>query len=255
MVSPTLVAHLPQHDVSCHVPIIRREPVQAASRSRSSEASSSASDACGRGSRGSTSRWRVAFLVVLGVLLVPARGDIDLVAWLAAGAWAIAGAIAWVVGSWVEVDVRRRRLAHDQSGLRSIGGWRLAAGATPQDPNVLLAMDLLVYLVDHATLARVPIRGRRHRSRTTYAVPLRTLARAWGTETGVSGRRADRILSGDLCDRLHVVRRVPVGTASAFRLTDTTVSGAIAHLEQVTGTPLVRWELGRDPAWDVPTAA
>ena len=55
----------------------------------------------------------------------------------------------------------------------------------------------------------------------------------------MSGRRADRILSGDLCDRLHVVRRVPVGTASAFRLTDTTVSGAIAHLEQVTGTPLV----------------
>ena len=165
VVSPTLLPHLPQHDVSCHVPIIRREPVQAASRSRSSEASSSASDACGRGSRGSTSRWRVAFLVVLGVLLVPARGGIDLVAWLAAGAWAIAGAIAWVVGSWVEVDVRRRRLAHDQSGLRSIGGWRLAAGATPQDPNVLLAMDLLVYLVDHVTLARVPIRGRRHRSR------------------------------------------------------------------------------------------
>ena len=204
---------------------------------------------------GHTSRWRAAYLAVLVVLLVPDRGGIDPVASLAAGAWVVAGSIAWVAGTWVEADVRRRRLAHDRSGLRSIAGWRIASGATPQDPNTLLAMDLLAYLVDHATLARIPIRGRPHRSRITYAVPLRTLCRAWGKETGVSGRRADRILSGDLCDRLHVIRRVPVGTTEAFRLTDMTVAGAIAHLERATGTPLVRWDLGRDPAWDVPTAA
>ena len=202
---------------------------------------------------GSISRWRLAYLGVLAALVVPSQRH-ELLGDLATCAWVIAGAAAWLVGIGVDADVRRRRLAHDESGLRSIAGWRIVSGSAATNPDLLLAMDLFAYLVDHASITQVPIRGRRHRSRTTYAVSLRTLARGWARSTGISGRRADRILAAELCDRYRVVRRVPIGTTAAYRLADATIAGAIAHLEHAAGSSLVAWHLGRDPAWDVPTA-
>jgi len=116
-----------------------------------------------------------------------------------------------------------------------------------------MAVDAIVFLFDHARIARVRVRGSRRRTRITYAESLRELIRRqWGPARGVSGRQADRLLRAELCERHGVVRRVPVGTATAYRLVDDNVESALVRLEASAGKPLIAWSLGRDPRWDGP---
>lgn len=190
-------------------------------------------------------RHTIGYVAVLLVLVVSTRGPIESLCLLT---WVAGGAAVLVTNALLRIDAHRRTLAHDASGLREVAGWRLVD--SEHDPELLLALDLLIYLTEHARLTRRPIRGRRRRSRTSYALPLRELARAWGRDRGVSGRRADRLLASGLCARFGVVRRVPVGTTSAFHLTDTSTAGAIAHLERASGNRIIEWRLGRDPRWD-----
>jgi hypothetical protein len=163
--------------------------------------------------------------------------------------WLLAGAQALSIGAWIGLDVHRRRSRHDRSGLVAVAGWRIVGSISEIDPDLLLAVSLLSNLFDHAEITGIPVRGHRRRTRTTYTVSLRILAREWGRGSGVSGRRADLLLAR-LCDEFSVVRRVPVGTATAFRLADESIGSALARLEQATGTKLIAWSMGRDPGWD-----
>ena len=166
-------------------------------------------------------------------------------------AWLLLGVLAGSIAGWLRLDVYRRRMRHDQCGLVSVAGWRIAGDLSRIDPDLLLAIALLCYLFDHARLTSVAVRGHRRRMRTTYELGLRTLAREFGRESGASGRRAEALLA-KLCDELHVIRRVPVGTAVAFRLVDESVGSALARVEQAAGSgTLFAWSLGRDPAWDL----
>lgn len=199
--------------------------------------------------RARAGRWQLAYLAVLALLARWTAFDRELYG-VALVAWVIAGAHAWVVATWLGLDLRRRRLLHDQSGLPTLRGWRLIAPIAELDADLLLSSDILLFLFDHVRLVAVPIRGRR-RFRTTYDVSLRDLARQWARARGLSGRRGDRILAERLCTQYGLVRRVPIGNASAFRLVDESAESALARLEAVTGQYLVAWKLGRDPAWDV----
>lgn len=204
--------------------------------------------------RARAGRWQVAYLAVLALLAYWTPLDHEFYR-AAIVVWVIAGAHAWVVATWLGLDVRRRRLLHDKSGLPTVRGWRLVAPIAELDPDLLLSTDLLIYLFDSARIVSVPIRGGRRSRRTTYEVSLRALGRRWARTRGLSGRRADRILADDLCGRYGLVRRVPIGNATAFRLVDEAAESALARLEAVTGRSLVAWELGRDPSWDVVPAA
>lgn len=203
--------------------------------------------------RSQTGRWQAAYVVVLAGLAAWTLRDggfygVGLIA------WTVAGAHAWIVASWLALDVRRRRDRHDRSGLASVRGWRLATGFGDLDPDLLLVIDAISFLFDNAKLTTVRIRGSRRRTRTTYATSLRTLMREeWGPSRGVSGRRADRLLRVALCEQLGLVRRVPVGTATAYRLVDDSLESALARLEAATGKKLIAWHLGRDERWDYPT--
>lgn len=191
-------------------------------------------------------RWQVTYVAVLALLVWWMLGDPG-ASRLPLIAWAVGGVQAWI---WLESDVRRRRDRHD-SGLPAIQGWCLVSGHDEIEPDLLLVIDLLAYLFDHARLVDLPIRGRRHRMRTTYETSLRELARgSWARSRGVSGRRADRLLSEQLCRRHGLVRLVPVGTASAYRLVDGSMEAALCRLERSAGRPLIAWPLGRDPAYD-----
>ena len=203
--------------------------------------------------RSHTGRSQTAYVSVLAGLVAWTLSDGG-ISGLALVAWIIAGANAWIVASWLALDVRRRRDRHDQSGLPSVRGWRLAAGFADLDPQLLLVVDATVFLYDVAKLKTVSVRGSRHRTRTTYATSLRTLMREeWGPSRGVSGRRADRLLRAELCEHLGLVRRVPVGTATAFRLVDDSMESALARVEGATGKKLIAWNLGRDERWDYPS--
>ncbi len=204
--------------------------------------------------RSQTGRWQAAYLAVLVGLAVWTIRD-GAGYGVAVVAWTVAGAHAWIVASWLGLDARRRRDRHDQSGLPSVRGWRLRAGFADLDPQLLLVIDATTFLFDHAELKTVAVRGSRRRMRTTYAVSLRTLLReAWGPSRGVSGRRADHLLGVELCDHLGLVRRVPVGTATAYRLVDDSMESALARIEAATGRRLIAWNLGRDERWDYPSS-
>lgn len=166
------------------------------------------------------------------------------------GAYLISGAQAGAIYAWLSLDVYRRRVRLDRSGLVAVAGFRIVAPVSDVDPNLLLAVSLLSYVFDNARLARVPVRGHRRRTRITYQVSLRALAREWGRGCGISGRRADALLVA-LCDQFGVVRRVPVGTTVAYRLVDESIGSALAHLEQSANANLIAWSLGRDPEWDL----
>lgn len=200
--------------------------------------------------RTQTGRWQVAYLGVLVGLAAFELRDGGPYA-VALVAWVVAGAHSMVLAAWLGLDVRRRRDQHDRSGLPSIRGWRLAAGFAEVDAELLLAIDAISYLFDHARLTTVPIRGSRRRGRTTYVTSLRALIRdGWGPSRGVSGRRSDRLLRVDLCQRLGLVRRVVIGNATAYRLVDESAQSALARLEAATGKKLIAWQFGRDPSWD-----
>ncbi len=203
--------------------------------------------------RSQTGRWQAAYVAVLSGLSAWTLSDGG-ISGVALVGWVMVGAHAWFVASWLALDARRRRDRHDRSGLPSVRGWRLAAGFADMDPQLLLVLDATIFLYDVASLKTVLVRGSRRRTRTTYATSLRTLLREkWGPSRGVSGRRADRLLRADLCDRLGVVVCVPVGTASAYRLVDDSMESALARVEAAAGTKLISWNLGRDPRWDDPS--
>lgn len=195
-------------------------------------------------------QWQAGYLAVLGVLawwtIEDSAGHRLALTW-----WIVGGVQAWIAGTWLKLDARRRRDRHDRSGLPTIRGWRLATGLPQIDPELLLAIDLFIYLFDHAKLTAVPIRGRRRRMRTTYEVSLRELARqSWARSRGVSGRRAEHLLAEQLCRRLGLVRLVPVGTATAYRLVDESIQAGLCRMERSVAQPLIAWRLGRDPRWD-----
>ena len=204
------------------------------------------------GYRAQAGATRAIYFGVLGLLATWNIADPG-AARVAIVAWVVAGANLAIVASWLELDRGWRRQRHDACGLPSVRGWRLVSDVGGIDPEMLLAIDAAVYLFDHARLTTVPVRGSRRRTRTTYAETLRLLIRdRWGPSRGVSGRRADRLLREELCRRHGLVRRVPVGTATAYRLVDESVESALIRLEASAGRPLIAWKLGRDPRWDDP---
>jgi len=202
--------------------------------------------------RAHAGRTQAAYLGVLGLLATWNIADPG-AARVAIVAWVVAGANVAIVASWLELDRGRRRQRHDACGLPSVRGWRLVSAVGGIDPELLLAIDALVFLFDHVRLTTVLVRGSRRRTRTTYAETLRLLIRdQWGPSRGVSGRRAERLLRDELCRRHGLVRRVPVGTATAYRLVDESVESALVRLEASAGRRLIAWKLGRDPRWDDP---
>lgn len=197
------------------------------------------------------SAWAGAHVVGLVVTVWWAIRDPGLYGPVLAGYLCATAQLA-AIGAWLSRDARNRRLRHERSGLVCIAGWRVVAPVDAIDPDLLLCVALTSALFAHAQLARVAVRGRRRQVRTTYREGLRSLARSWGRGCGVSGARAEALLRDQLGGRYGVVRRVPVGHAMAYRLVDTSLESALARLEQVAAVPLVRWDLGRDPAWDAP---
>ena len=188
--------------------------------------------------------WRLTFLAVLVGLVVASIVDQPYRA--AISAWVLAGSVAWIASVVAERDRTRLLRRHDTSGLPAIRGWRLAAVPAELPPDELLALDLLVFLYDHASLERRPIRGHpRGGTRATYAGGgLRALSRRWAAQTGAPVRAGDRTLA-----RLRaagVVRGVRISQVVAHRLVFASAEDAIRALERASGRRLIAWELGRD---------
>ena len=189
--------------------------------------------------------WRLAFLAVLAGLVVASIVDQPYRA--AISAWILAGSAAWIASLLAERDRIRLIARHDACGLPAIRGWRLAAVPAELPADELLVLDLLVYLYDHASLERRPIRGHpRGGTRATYAGGgLRALSRRWAAQTGAPVRAGDRTLA-----RLRaagVVRGVRISQVVAHRLVFASAEDAIRAVERASGQRLVAWELGRDP--------
>ena len=189
--------------------------------------------------------WRLAYLAVLLGLVVASIVDQPYRA--AISAWVLAGSVAWIASILAERDRARLIARHDACGLPAIRGWRLAAVPADLPADELLALDLLVFLYDHASLERRPIRGHpRAGMRATYAGGgLRALSRRWAAQTGAPVRQGDRTLA-----RLRaagVVRGVRISQVVAHRLVFASAEDAIRALEQASGRRLIAWELARDP--------
>ncbi len=189
--------------------------------------------------------WRLAFLAVLLGLVVASIVDQPYRATISA--WVLAGSAAWVASVVAERDRTRLIARHDACGLPAVRGWRLAAVPAELPADELLALDLIVYLYDHAALERRPIRGHpRGGTRATYAGGgLRALSRRWAAQTGAPVRQGDRTLA-----RLRaagVVRGVRISQVVAHRLAFASSEDAIRALERANGRRLIAWELARDP--------
>jgi hypothetical protein len=190
-------------------------------------------------------RWRLAFLgVLLGLVIANA---VDRPYPAAINAWVMAGAASWVASIAAEHDRARQIRRHDASGLPSVGGWRLIAAPADLPPQDLLALDLIIWLSDHAHLERRPIRGHpRGGTRVTYAGGgLRALARQWAARSGAPVRLGDRTLAH--LRTVGVVRGVRISQVVAHRLVFSRAEDAIRAMERATGRQLIAWELGRDP--------
>ena len=189
--------------------------------------------------------WRLAYLAVLGVLVVASVVDQPYRA--AITAWVMAGSAAWVAAEGAERDRARQIRRHDASGLPAVHGWRLAAPPAALPPEDLLALDLLAWLYDHTALERRPIRGHPRRgARSTYAGGgLRALARRWAAQSGAPVRQGDRTLAR--LRTLGVVRGVRLSQVVAHRLVFATAEDAVRAIERTTGRALIDWQLGRDP--------
>jgi hypothetical protein len=189
--------------------------------------------------------WRTAYLAVLLGLAV--ASVLDQPYYAAITAWVLAGSAAWLASLAAERDRVRQIRRHDTSGLPAVGGWRLAASPASLPAEDLLALDLVLWLYDHARLERQPIRGHPRRgTRATYAGGgLRALARQWAARTGAPVRQGDRTLAR--LRSLGVVRGVRISQVVAHRLAFRTAEDAIRAMERATGQRLIVWELGRDP--------
>ncbi len=163
--------------------------------------------------------------------------DVALLCWLAGGGLAIG------VSAIAEADRLARERAHALCPTPLVGGYRLAAPPGEVAPDVLLALDLVEYLYAHAVRVERSVRGRRRATRSTYAVPLRTLCRQWAAERGLPIRRGDR--TGHVLLESGVIHVVTISQARAWRLASPTAESAIKTLELATGQTLVRWDLGR----------
>jgi hypothetical protein len=191
------------------------------------------------------------WLGYLGVLLlIVALGlvrstwyDVALLPWLAGGGlWLAVSAIA-------EADRLARLRAHEACPTPLVGAYRLAQPPGEVAPDVLLALDLVGYLYEHARMVTRPVRGRHAAARTTYEVPLRTLCRRWAAERAMPVRTGDRI-GRDLVSA-GVIRVVLISQARAWRLAHPTAESAIKRLELASGTNLVRWDIGAWSASDL----
>ena len=178
----------------------------------------------------------VVALEIALALLRSAWYDVPLVLWL------VGGGLALVVSAIGEADRLARERAHAQCPTPLVGDYRLAAPPAEVAPDVLLALDLTCYLYGHAQSVERPVRGRRHATRRTYAVPLRTLCRRWAAERQLPVRTGDRI--GRVLVDAGVIRVVVISQAHAWRLLSPTLESAIKTLELGTSTTLVRWDLG-----------
>ena len=189
--------------------------------------------------------WRGVFLAVLAGLFVASAVDVPYRA--AIRAWVVAGSAAWLASIAAERDRRRLIRRHDESGLPSIGGWRLVAMPAELLPEDLLAIDLVAYLYDEVRLERRPIRGHpRAGSRTAYTGGgLRATARHWARSRGAPVRLGDRTLAR--LRTLGIVHTVRISQVDAFRLSYPTADDGLRALERATGRRLIAWSLPRDP--------
>ncbi len=198
-----------------------------------------------QGARRHWSRWRLAFLAVVLLEAWYARGDPA--SRVALAAWLLAGSLAWGGASLAEADLAARRAAHGRSSAPAVRGWRLAGTLGAMDPDLLLALDLTLYLHDTAEVVARPRRGHRAGTRITYAVGLRELARRWARSRGLPVRRGDAVARQLVA--VGVIREVTLSQARAWRLGYASAPEALRALERATGRPMVAWELGRDPDW------
>ncbi len=191
-------------------------------------------------------RWRLAYLAVVLLEAWYARGDPA--SRVALAAWLLAGSLAWVVASLAEADLAARRAAHAQTSTPAVRGWRLAGTLGAMDPDLLLALDLALYLHDTAEVVARPRLGHRTGTRITYAVGLRALARQWARRRGLPVRRGDAVARQLVAG--GVIREVPLNQARAWRLSYASAPEALRALERATGRPMIAWDLGRDPDWE-----
>jgi len=190
-------------------------------------------------------RWRVTFVAV--PVGLAAASVVDQPYPAAITAWVVAGAAAWLASIEAERDRRRVIRRPDESGLPSVGGWRLRAQIADVPQADLLALDLALWLYATVRLERRPIRGHpRGGTRSTYAGGgLRALARRWAAQTGAPVRQGDRSLAR--LRAIGVVRGVKICQVVAHRLVFTHAEDAVRAIERATGRPLIAWEFGRDP--------
>ncbi|MGC8635163.1 MAG: hypothetical protein ACP5VP_10990 [Candidatus Limnocylindrales bacterium] len=189
--------------------------------------------------------WTQAHGIYLAVLAVDVGLSLFRSTWydLPLLCWLTGGGVALGVSAIAEADRLARERAHALCPTPLVGGYRLAVPPGELAPDLLLALDLLQYLYDHARRVERPVRGRRRATRSTYAVPLRTLCRRWAAERGLPIRRGDR--TGHTLLESGVIRVVTISQARAWRLASPTVESAIKTLELATGQTLIRWDLGR----------
>ncbi len=189
--------------------------------------------------------WRGAYLAMMSGLVVLGMARSI---WYDAGLIAVvcSGSAGWLVQTAIAADEAGRRVAHRTASTPAIGGWRLLAPIADTNPDAVLLLDLTAYLYDNVgSPVRRPVKGHPHAPRrSTYAKPIRECGREWARARALPTRRADRMVAS-LVD-IGVIRRVPVGQATAYRLNCNSFADAGRALEARYG-PLIQFDLGRDP--------
>ena len=193
-------------------------------------------------------RWTAAWVAYVVVLVLQITLGLFRSAWYDAATigYLLSGSVALTVAAVAEADLESRRSKWRLATSPSVGGHRIVEGFAAVDPESLLLVDLLAWLHSESRLVRRPIRGHPHGgSRTTLAVGLRDLSRGWAAARGFPLRRGDALARRLLA--IGVIRAVPVGQATAWRLVYGNLDDGLRALEEGLGAALIDWATGRDP--------
>lgn len=187
-------------------------------------------------------RWRGAFLAILGVEIVALSRGATLMLPAIVG-WLVAGSLAWIAASLLELDRFGLELAHRTPGP-SLGGYRLRPDIdlASIDPDTLLLVDLVIFIGDRIRVVPRRVRGQRG-SRYGLETGIRDLSWAWARSRGLPLRRGSS-LARQLID-LRILREVRISQATAWRPVYGRTEDAVRALEQGLGRQLIDWQVGR----------